>query len=245
VMARLTAALADAGPDATAPARPGESRATRAGLSVVPGEKKASPRRRWPRWTGPLAAAAAVVAALALALPQVLPRGGADDSASTAGGGRADSGGDSAPAPAIAPNPGQEQAADEARKSALADLPVRRLVASGTDYRTATFGNRTQSSPFGFLGGRDASTLAAADAPLALRRLTAPAALSACLAAVGREHSRPATAVDLVDLASFEGTPAVVIMFTDSAAEQWVVVSGPACGSGTAGADTRYRAKVG
>ncbi|HEU5110036.1 MAG TPA: hypothetical protein VFT95_15955, partial [Micromonosporaceae bacterium] len=76
-----------------------------------------------------------------------------------------------------------------------------------------------------------------------LRRLMDAAALTDCLNAINREHAHPIAAVSLVDFASFEGSPALLVAFTDVMRENWVWVVGPDCGP--ASASMRYRAKVG
>jgi hypothetical protein len=50
--------------------------------------------------------------------------------------------------------------------------------------------------------------------------------------------------VDLVDYASFEGSPALVVSFVDQAGERWAWVAGPECGQPQSGADTRYSTRV-
>ncbi len=244
VAARLAAALGDADRPDLAAVEGGEPSPRRGGLSVVPGSS-AAPRRRWVRWAGPLAAAAAFAGAIGLGL-QVLPQldGGSDDAGFTSSG-AGDAAQEEGPRPAAAP--------EGARASLLAGLPVRRLVASGADYRRDNLlAEQALRSPH-MLSSRDdrttasgsATNLAEAEVPVALRRLTAPAALSSCLAAIGGEHPRPAAVMELVDYASFEGSPALLVVFTDSAGERWVWVTGPDCGQGNTGAGTRYRAKVG
>jgi hypothetical protein len=258
VAARLTAALAGTERPGLAPGAAGEPGEDAAGvdedaepsgvgagrgrLSVVPGPS-AAPRRRWVRWAGPLAAAAAFVGAIGLGL-QVLPQvdSGSDDAASTSGG-SADRAPENGPAPVGAP-------AQEDRASLLAALPVRQLVASGADYRRDNLAaSRLSPQTFASDDWRTAAdppvVLAQANVPAALRRLTAPAALSACLAAIGGEHPRPAAMIMLVDFASFEGSPALLVVFTDSAGERWAWATGPDCGLGNTGADARYRVKVG
>jgi negative regulator of sigma E activity len=262
VTARLTAALTDTGPvadsapdttTATEPV-PAADPARRGRLSVVPGESTGRPRRRpLARWAAPLVAAAAVIAAVGFGL-QALPglTGASDDTASTSDGGSTALNSEADDAPAAAPAD-PAPAGEQARRSALADRPVRQLVASGADYRRQTLALMAGAKLPQFAAGsgppdQDASKtpgLAAAEVPAALRRLAAPAALGACLAALGAGHPRPATSVDLVDYAAFEGTPALVVAFTDTAGEQWIYVAGPRCGLDPADGDTGYRAKVG
>jgi hypothetical protein len=84
---------------------------------------------------------------------------------------------------------------------------------------------------------------AALAAPRALERLRDPTALAACIGAIGRDHQLGVTEVEVVDLASFEGSPAAVVFFTDRSGARWVWVSGPDCGLAR-GADTRHSAKI-
>jgi hypothetical protein len=230
-------------------------------LSVVPGAatdsaaqaRRARPRPRWVRWAGPLAAAAAVVTAVGFGVQGLPDRGGSDDAASTAGG-AADvyaRSGEAAPVPT-----GAEQDAPQA----LHDQP-RRLIASGTDYRPETVaGLRATAAdaqqpaaepgpapPVTSSGRRESALAPNALARVAepLRRLAATGPLEDCLRTIAAEHGRPMSSVPLVDYASFEGSPALVVAFTNDAGEQWIWVAGPDCGEGTAAASTLYRAKVG
>jgi hypothetical protein len=251
----------DGDPAGPAEDRPGGTSPGRRGhLSAVPGTggdgaapatPAARPRPRWARWAGPLAAAAAVVAAVGFGL-QALPdlNAGSDDAASTAGGAAPDVYAGSGEAAPAAPDAGQAPRAG-------ADQPLR-LLATGTDYRPATVaglqrmaadadavppGKGTASTP-GSRVSAYAGALADKVTP-ALRRLAAPAALDDCLRAIAAEHGRPVSSVPLIDYALFEGLPALVVSFTDTAGEQWIWVAGPDCGLDNAAASTRYRAKVG
>jgi hypothetical protein len=245
-------------PGATDPRHVGGGR--RGHLSVVPGTaadgaapaRRARPRPRWVRWAGPLAAAAAVVTAVGFGVQGLPDRGGSDDAASTAGG-AADvyaRSGEAAPVPS-----GARQDAPQA----FDDQPGR-LIASGTDYRPGTVAglraaadaqqgaaepgparpvtpvpDRRESVPFAL----------AAQVAEPLRRLAATGPLEDCLRTIAAEHGRSMSSVPLVDYASFEGSPALVVAFTDDAGERWIWVAGPECGLGTAAASTLYRAKVG
>lgn len=150
--------------------------------------------------------------------------------------------------------PGQESGRDPAA-GGLAGLPAQRLVSSGVDYRRSGIDAPNAAQPGGLLSqlpadasaaprSKDAA-LKAVTAPAALGRLTAPAALDACLAAIGATHPHPAVAVQLVDFASFESSPALVVVFVDTTGTRWVWAAGPGCGLPGVGADTLYRAKVG
>jgi hypothetical protein len=228
---RLTRALATAEPP----------KAERA-LSVVPGEGRsaARPRRRARRWAGPLAAAAAVLAVCGFGL-SALPNltGGQDDAGSAS---------DSA---ASAPEMFSEQApqAAEGMDRALASMPVREKVSSGGDYTRKGFeeakrqaASRSAIPP---AASEQKGAYLAAGAPPELQRLTDAAALSDCLAALGASQPQHPTAIDLVDYATFESLPALIIFFRDAAGARWVWVAGPDCGTPAAGPDVRHSAKVG
>lgn len=82
-------------------------------------------------------------------------------------------------------------------------------------------------------------------APFRLERLTRPGALDDCLTAISAEHGPGPITVDLIDYASFQGHPAVVVTFVDAAGARWAWASGPECGVPGSGADTRFRTRVG
>jgi hypothetical protein len=81
--------------------------------------------------------------------------------------------------------------------------------------------------------------------PLGLERLTRPEALDDCLAAISVEHGPGPITVDLIDYASFQGRPALVVTFVDTEGARWAWASGPECGVPGSGADTRFRTRVG
>jgi hypothetical protein len=209
---------------------------------VVPGENRGgaarSVRRWWPRWAGAVAVAAAIAAFAGFGASQLLNGDGARDAAGTA----LHEGSAKAPA-----------AASGAAPQALAESSGERLLATGTDY-----GRRTIAGTLNSLGLRaTAATRGAGDysAPAAgaeagptaagLERLSGPPARAACLDAVAAAHARGPVVVDLVDYASFEGSPALVVSFVDRAGERWAWVAGPRCGQPQSGADTRYSTRVG
>lgn len=209
-----------------------------AGLSVVPGGRPARPPRRWTRWAAPIAAAAAVLAFCGFGL-RSLPQGATDS-----GGVPATSLNDAAEGPAAAPEAG-----------VLADLPIQQIIASDTDYGPENIGARVQRKPMPTAEehqqyGPSRSTVSDASptvrvADPALGRLTAAPALAACVAAVDGVHPADITGVDLADYAVFQGAPALILIFVDSAGARWAWAVGPDCGLPGAGADTLYQAKVG
>jgi hypothetical protein len=81
--------------------------------------------------------------------------------------------------------------------------------------------------------------------PGELARLVPQGALATCLAGVAGEHGNAPITVEVLDYATFEGRPALVLEFVDPTGARWAWASGPACGLPDSGADTRYRSQVG
>lgn len=218
------------------------------------GRPPAARRRRWVRLAGPALVTAAVVAFGAVALTRLVPPDGQSEAASTAGG--------SGHATAV-----PEQATDASAPRLLLDEAPQQLLASGTDYSPATLtagvaelARRVRADKeFGVFGSpatarsdrvptgdpAPAGPMSTIPVPAGLLRLADRTALSACLAAVTGEHGRGPVTVQVVDYASFEGRPALVIVFADGTGARWAWVSGPDCGLPGSGADTRHRARVG
>ncbi|WFE32894.1 hypothetical protein [Micromonospora sp. WMMD975] len=248
VAERITAALAGAGPAAdhrptpvdrdgtrvVVPAQPG--RATRPPGAATQPEGHTGPgrrSRRWARLAGPVALAAASVAAVGLGVGRLV-----------------DSGGDSGTA---------DRTAGEAAPMAAAPYrttgPALHSGADWTPERLAG-GNSPKANRPEVAGPSDASAAGGADAPRTnqkyrlgevggLDRLDRPEALAACLTAIGVEHGGAPLTVDLVDYARFQGRPALVVTFSDAGGTRWGWVSGPECGVPGSGADTRFRTRVG
>ncbi|MFE7869421.1 hypothetical protein ACFUYE_03625 [Micromonospora humida] len=258
VVERLTAVLAGAGPaadDDAMPRRaaPGDVRPVRAAGPVPtqpggrrapggrPDEGRADPsgpgrRRRWARLAGPVTLAAASLAAVGFGVAHLVD-GTADRDAATSLAG-----------------PAQERAEGGFRFSG----ETRR---SGVDWSPSTLrgttaapmvqpvtppglqpgdepGVTTQISP----GAPESKRLAA---PAGLDRLTGRTALDACLADIASAHQRGPLTVEVVDYATFNGEPALVVHFADSTGARWAWVSGAECGVPGSGADTRYQSRVG
>ncbi|MFI7430991.1 hypothetical protein ACIBPB_28750 [Micromonospora sp. NPDC049836] len=257
---RITAALAGAGPapvdaqrKATGPeVTAGVSGAPDGGPAPRPGAVPAQPTggtrpaggtghhtgpgrraRRWVRIAGPVAVAAASVAAVGLGVGNLVGAGGGF-AGSVADGGR--------------------PAADEAAPMAAA-APFRTTGPpqhSGTDYGQERLSGGTGTLGVGPptpAGGKDATGDAPQDqrVPFATRldRLGQPEALTACLTAISTEHATGPLTVDLVDFATYQGVPALVVTFVDGGGARWAWVSGPECGVPGSGADTRFRTRVG
>ncbi|GAA4678072.1 hypothetical protein [Phytohabitans rumicis] len=215
-----------------------EQEPTRPALSVVPdadGPRRSVSRlrRRWPAWATPVAVAASLAAFAGLGI-------GLADSSSTDDAGS----GTAAEAPAAA--------RDNAAGGAELATP-QALVASGKDYRAGTLaaaqpppdGDRAMSAQSATTEEDSGSSGLKSTAAAALQRLTAQTALSACLDAIAREHNNGAATVQVVDFATFDGSPAVIVFFTDGTGARWVWASGPNCGQAAWGADTRGNAKIG
>lgn len=126
--------------------------------------------------------------------------------------------------------------------------PVDRIISSGSDYARADLPDALAaaagmpSEPGVFHVPSEEKQVPAVPG---LEQLGDHAGLSACLEAITAVHGHGLVAVDLVDYAAFEGTPAVVIRFLDENNNRWVWVAGPDCGRADAGADTRYQLRVG
>lgn len=223
--------------------RPGRT----GGFSTAPGVGRGRPRAWLAHRAGPVAVVASVLAFCGLGM-WVVPLIGGDQQRSSGSGVSAPEMLDSDDGAAVR---GPEAAAEP---GGLARLPVGRLLTSGVDYHRDTIGIAARDTASTPAAGQDAakpqlngrSVGPALDtAPTQLHRLTAGSALTACLAAIGAAHPHPAVTVQVVDFASFEGSPALVVLFVDSTGAQWAWAAGPGCGLPGVGADTRYRAKVG
>ncbi|MEU7616145.1 hypothetical protein AB0B27_08615 [Micromonospora rifamycinica] len=273
VVERLTAALAGAGPATAAPTEATE--ATEAGGTVEAADRSGRPgqpagagttvpaqsggrrtpgtragdgrtdpsgpgrRRRWTRLAGPVGLAAAALAAVGFGVAQLVDgTTGRDAPASTMAG------------------PAQDNAESAGRGFRFTGEPQR----SGVDWSPATLGGTTDE-PLPRLGTPPAlqpgiTTWAnpttpgspedkRRSTPGGLDRLTARAALDTCLAEISTEHGRGPVTVEVVDYATFNGEPALVVRFADPGGDRWAWVSGAECGVPGSGADTRYRARVG
>ncbi|GAA4453437.1 hypothetical protein [Phytohabitans houttuyneae] len=212
-------------------------------LSLVPNDQ-AGPartasrrRRRMPGWAGPAAVAAGVAALAGFGLSQ-------------AGGGDADGGADTAGTAAEAPASARDDAqlGPEMAPYAGGAIP---LVASGVDYRATTFASAGTPGAARALASTSVAPHQEQDqpkvdlgAPPALDRLRNPTALAACIDAIASAHPTGITDVETVDLATFEGSPAAIVFFTDGSGARWIWASGPDCGVARQGADTRGSAQI-
>ncbi len=206
-------------------------------LSVVPDDADGPPRtaprarRRLPAWAAPVAIAAGVAALAGLGLSQASNLGDSEDAGSAAEAPAGTSGLSEA---------GPDIAAD-------AGPPVSE---SGKDYRTLAEALPPSPAPFTTndraATGKDGDRNTTQSAVTALDRLRRdPAAMNACIRAIAEAHPPGVTSVQAVDLASFQGSPAAIVFFTDSSGARWAWASGPECGQAGRGADTRGSAKIG
>jgi hypothetical protein len=200
-------------------------------------------RRRWSRLAGPVAVATAVAAFAGFGVSRLMIPDAADDRSVTS---QSDAGPESA----------TDAGGAEAPRT-LVEPSAQRLLSSGTDYTApglAAAAKGMEQRTGGDLPSRaavpdegtDNEQNSATDrSPAELARLTDRAALSGCLDAVAEAHARGPLTVEVVDFATFEGTPALIIRFVDATGVRWAMAAGPACGLPGSGADTRYRTQVG
>ncbi|GAB2938917.1 hypothetical protein GCM10027280_28950 [Micromonospora polyrhachis] len=250
------AALADvttvrAPSPATEPADPGErpgrrpAGAPHGGVASSGPGRAARSRRRWSRLAGPVAVAAAVTAFAGFGLPRLTGSDGADRSsgAAVSGPGAERAEGDRTPANIL----GAPQAP--------VDAAAMTSTSSGTNYAASTLADRVAA-----LSGQRINTTetdsgeqpngtpeqSRAAGAYGLERLSDRGALTGCLDAVARAHGGAGTlTVDIVDYAKFEGSPALVISFTDQAGTRWAWAVGPECGLPNVGTDERHHTRVG
>ena len=183
-----------------------------------PGRAAAGRSRSWPRWAAPIAVAAGLITCAGFGLTQFSQQ--ADDAGSTA------------------ENAAALPAAGDG--SMVQPPAVEQILTTGTDYTRSTLAQRLP---------RTAAQMPAAPAPDTagsvepLSEQPEAAALLACLDAIARENAGGTIAVQSVDYASFEGTPALVVEFT-AANGGWSWASGRDCGTPGTGAATLARVPV-
>jgi hypothetical protein len=235
-----TGSVAEAGPVSVADTGPSTPHLAlvRGDLAVEdvanPVRKKAPAARRGRRlrWAAPIAVAAGVIAFVGFGLDYLAGR--SSHSASTSS---ADTAAGSAENKAAAPSVGRPLASGQ-------------LLASGTDYSHATLGVAPVSpltapfTPNASPSIRRGSPGIAPDGGSALRRLTGPAALDDCLAAIEQANAVGAISVESVDYARFGGAPAVIVRFS-AANGQWAWASGADCGTPAGVAATLDKVPVG
>jgi len=197
--------------------------------------EKAAPKRagRRMRWAAPIAVAAGVLAFAGFSLDYLAQRntGNASDApANSAAGLAEESHADAAAA-------GQKQGGQQ-------------ILRTGTDYTKATLAAPPQPPrPMNVPDLRSSAANKAADpdrvtaAEQSLDRFAAQAALQDCLEAIQQENAGGVIAVETVDLARFNGMPALVVRFA-AANGHWAWASGPACGTRGGDADTLGKVPV-
>ncbi|MEV4753982.1 hypothetical protein AB0J86_02550 [Micromonospora sp. NPDC049559] len=202
-------------------------------------ERRSARSRRWARRAGPVAVAAAVAAFAGFGVSQYVddrrPQM-ADNEAATGAAG-------SAP---------EQPRAGAGTPRALLNPAGNGIVSTGTDYTPESLAARFGRDARG-TAGTEASGPGPAAAPdgsqtmavSALDRLADRDALAACLNSIASTHMGGELAVDQVEYASFQRSPALVVTFADASGTRWVWVAGPDCGLPGSGADTRYQAQVG
>jgi len=226
------------------------------------GRDSAAGRQRLRRWGASLAVAAGVVTFAAIGVTGL--RGGSDDGglSSTAGRPAADPGvaesvedsGAGAPAEGGQDTTlGEKFQASPSAPGEMALPSAGQVSVSGRSYTASSLpGTARQLTENAPLGAEEAPqpfderALRGGGVDPTLTRLTAPEALDACLDAIATERGGGTAAVVLADFATFEGVPALVVLFTvDATGGKWVWAVGGDCGLPMAGADTRYRSPVG
>ncbi|MDP9798509.1 hypothetical protein J2S43_007021 [Catenuloplanes nepalensis] len=197
-------------------------------------------RHRVPRWAVPATIAAGVLAFASIGLTGLLDGNDRDVATSAGAAPDAASAPEAASAPMLAQQvlfSGRDYTPDSA--AALADQVEERGVA----------GAETLSSPLSdTAAGRPPAPMqedAGGAVPPVLARLTDPEALRRCLGAIAVEHGMASLTARLIDYASFQGSPGLLVLFTDPAGQDMVWVAGPECGADGMLADTLYRAPVG
>ncbi|GAB3148637.1 hypothetical protein GCM10027290_33650 [Micromonospora sonneratiae] len=236
---------------AGSPGQPGTDVLDRPGRgpAVVPGDETRGPgrravrsRRRWSRLAGPVAIAAAVAAFSGFGISRLTGSDSQQDTASAPRGAGAEH----------LPNNSNRSPDTYGTPRVILELPNSAPLASGSDYTPGTLANRVTAlgkpsiTVEGAEGGPDlAPEPGRVKAVGGLHRLADTEALTTCLHAVATDHAGGQLTVNFVDYASFQGSPAVVVSFTDGAGARWVWVVGPECGVSSSGADTRYRTRVG
>ncbi|OKI57894.1 hypothetical protein [Micromonospora sp. CB01531] len=218
-------------PPAVVPAQPrradGVTRpAERPARNTGPGRRS----RRWARIAGPVALAAASVTAVGFGISHLV---GANRGVTS-----------------MADNAGPAAGRAQPELAQGAGAPFRTAAPpqhSGTDYSPDQLPGSimTLASPSAVHGPGLAPDDRRQSDAAGLERLTRPEALESCLGAISAEHRAGLITLDLVDYASFQGRPALVVTFVDGSGERWAWVSGAECGVPGSGADTRFRTRVG
>lgn len=205
-------------------------------------------RRRMRRWAVPVTVAASMLAFAGVGFGQ-WSRGN-DSSAGKTTSAYAERQEDTPMIASDGPRADASIGGSDTDPSAFVGVPrADQIMTSGVDYRPTSFAQRLPtlgSSPGPHVATESygpAQDKRAAVIP-SLQRLSVSTALMLCLEAIAQEHGGTPITTETVDYARFEGTPALVVLFTGNDG-QWAWVAGPDCGAPGAAADTRYHVKVG
>lgn len=218
------------------PARGSRPLRRREGGTRRPGGWTAGPTggRRIPRWATPVAVVAALLALAGLGVTYL-----AGDRAVVSGTALSDNSAEREGPASATMSPG----------SLAASAPVR--LATGTDYSRTSLADqvnaaRQAAAPAAPAGSGPQAPERASGGPVpGAKAAKDQDRISACITAITEVHGRGALRVEWVDAASFEGLPALVVVFVDRTGERWAWVASPDCGQPQVGAATRYSSRVG
>jgi hypothetical protein len=210
-------------------------------LVAVPGEglgagrtARRERRRGFRRWAAPVAVAAGVVTFAGIGFGGLLPRDDAQDAATSAAG-------DQRAAPMLERGAGN---LDQVIETSGVDYDRAGLTSARSASKRSADSETLSGSAPAAAGGPGVMPHDTSRIPSVLQPLLVRDALLACIAAITAQHGAGPIAPDVVDFASFEGDPALVVRFS-AADGDWSWVSGPKCGTPGADADTRYQVRVG
>jgi hypothetical protein len=232
-------------PELAAPATPfvvasGAGAASGRHLAAVPdgvqkrGRTTAGDRRRRLRWAAPIAAAAGVIAFIGVGINYLNGNSQSDSKSATSSAAGSGDLRDNAESPMMAPD--------------RAASPGLRVLVSGRDYQLSTLASAPEvASGIAKSEGQSQSTVPAVPRPAVappLNRLTPGAALQACLDAIELLNAAGPIGATIVDYASFEGKPALIVRFSATNGN-WVWATGPDCGEASVGAAKLGSVQVG
>ncbi|SNT46849.1 hypothetical protein SAMN05421812_106430 [Asanoa hainanensis] len=213
--------------------RRAESRGRRGGAR--PAGRPLRHRPRWLAWAAPALVAVAVAAFAGFWISQSV---GSGTTATQSAGGAADTA-------AQAPNAAGGDAATLAiPRFATGQDYTGDAVARGLAAGSARASVKALQSPGVMSAEGDQPEGASAKAvEPELFRLNGAAALAVCVDAIAQAHGQGPITVSAADFSSYQGRPAVIVFFTDSAGVRWGWAVGPDCGPG--GTDELFRTRVG
>ncbi|MBE1486100.1 hypothetical protein [Plantactinospora soyae] len=246
----------DADPDDSVPVvrRPRRSGVpVQAGGAAPHGSRGPGRQRRWMRRiAGPILVATVVAGFAGFAVSRLLLDSGAQDGATSTALSSADNGAEQ-PAPALGSGPPR----------AVTEPSAERVLTTGTDYNPTSLPDTASALTKRVTSNeRAGATTPVTEAPgtmidggptsatpsrsvSGLERLTDRTVLAACLDAIAARHAQGPIAVEFVDYATFQGTAALVVVFTDRSGARYTWATGPNCGTSASGADVTYQTRVG